>query len=150
MGVRTPRQAKPHAQRGAAHVGVRTPRQAKPHTQRGLRTWACALHGGRNHIPSAECARPRAQQPNSLVQHGAIGRQPHMTLPQALGDGVAVPHDPLQGEVFADTAHVPLKDAVAVVVALAQSHLGEVDERYLSFPVQDIVGRQVAVDHARG
>src|ERR1051326_2396357 len=70
-----------------------------------------------------------------------------LRLPEGVHEGYGVAGDALRSEVFADSCDVALEDKGGIRIAAAVGDLGKVNQRDGALPVEDIVGRQIAVNH---
>jgi hypothetical protein len=69
-----------------------------------------------------------------------------MRCPQVGDEFAGVDFNSLRGEILTDTRHIPLEDRPRGRVRLRMYDLGEIYQRNVAIPVEDVVGRQIAVD----
>src|SRR6478672_1842126 len=99
---------------------------------------------------SRSTSRPSTARPLSLSiripsEESALLAQPDLARQRArVGD------DAIAREVAADPLDVALEERVDRRVVARVERLGEVDDRDDARPVEDVVGRQVAVDAVAG
>ena len=71
----------------------------------------------------------------------------HEVVPQAGGDGTGAGIDAQGAEEIADALDVAVQKVHRLHAGAGVDGLGEVDDGYLSLPVEDVVGGEVAMDN---